>query len=111
MYCKNCGCNLDDNAEVCPECGVATKNTIPFGALNNNQNTAVYTGTNVVAIVGFILSFIVALAGLICSLIGYKKAPEYNENGRGFAIAGIIISTVLMVFGIVFSLLFVYVIK
>lgn len=26
MYCKNCGQQIDNNAVVCPHCGVATEN-------------------------------------------------------------------------------------
>ena len=25
MFCKNCGANIDDKAEICPNCGVSTK--------------------------------------------------------------------------------------
>lgn len=25
MYCKNCGKSIDDNAVICPYCGVAQK--------------------------------------------------------------------------------------
>ncbi|MBN2880411.1 MAG: TM2 domain-containing protein [Clostridia bacterium] len=27
MYCKNCGKEIDDNAQVCPECGVNQRST------------------------------------------------------------------------------------
>ncbi len=26
MYCKNCGEQIDDNAEICPKCGIRVKN-------------------------------------------------------------------------------------
>lgn len=49
--------------------------------------------TNVLAIVGFILSFFFALPGLICSILGYKKADsEYGGNCKSLALAGIILS-------------------
>ncbi|MCZ7398188.1 MAG: zinc ribbon domain-containing protein [Candidatus Methanoperedens sp.] len=25
MYCKNCGAEIDDKAEICPKCGVRVK--------------------------------------------------------------------------------------
>ena len=85
MFCKNCGKEIDDNASVCIHCGVATGKTQP-----------VTNETNVMAIVGFVLSFFTAIIGLICSIIGYKnsKDPRYKGNGRSLAIAGIIISCV-----------------
>lgn len=52
---------------------------------------------NGVAVAGFILSFFIALAGLICSIIGLKQAKERGEKGRGLAIAGIIISALSIV--------------
>lgn len=87
MYCKNCGSNLDDRAVVCPNCGV------PTGVQPPEQTTE----SNTIATVGFILSFFVAIAGLICSIIGYRNASKLNGDGKGFALAGIIISSVSMV--------------
>ena len=87
MYCRNCGSNLDDRAVVCPHCGV------PTGVQPPEQTTE----SNTIATVGFILSFFVAIAGLICSIIGYRNASKLNGNGKGFALAGIIISSVSMV--------------
>lgn len=52
---------------------------------------------NGVAVAGFILSFFIALAGLICSIIGLKQTKERDEKGRGLAIAGIIISALSIV--------------
>lgn len=51
------------------------------------------TNTNTIAIVGFILSFFVALAGLICSIIGYQNAKK-GAPYKGLSVAGIIISAV-----------------
>ncbi len=87
MYCKNCGNNIDDNTVICPKCGVATgKSTIA------DQNK-----TNTLAIVGFVLSFLVAIAGLICSVIARKQIRESGEKGMGLATAGMIISIISLV--------------
>lgn len=58
---------------------------------------------NGVAVAGFILSFFIALAGLICSIIGLKQTKERGEKGRGLAIAGIIISALSMVLSLALS--------
>lgn len=88
MYCKNCGNEINENAVVCIHCGCATEQ-------QNQIQTKVSQKNNVIAIVGFVLSFFIALAGLICSIIGYKNADrDYNGNGKGFALAGTIISAV-----------------
>ena len=84
MFCKNCGKEIDDKAAICVHCGVAVE--------KKSENSE----TNVLAIVGFVLSFFIALAGLICSIIGYKRAPEFGGKGKSLALAGIIISIISM---------------
>ncbi len=88
MYCNNCGNQIDDNAYVCPYCGVKTGH----GARTNEKN--------ILAIVGFVLSFLIAIAGLVCSILAYKKSKELNGEGETLAIAGIIISAISIVLSI-----------
>ncbi|MBE6529161.1 MAG: DUF4190 domain-containing protein [Ruminococcaceae bacterium] len=87
-----------DEAVICPHCGCATR----IGAPHVEEQK-----TNIFALVGFILSFFFALAGLILSIIGYKKAPEYNNSGKGLALAGIIISSATMVLAIIYSIFYI----
>ena len=96
MFCKNCGKEINENAVVCPYCGVAT----------NEKNLKKSNENNIFALIGFILSFLIPLAGLICSIIGYKKVEEYNGDGKSFAMAGIIISVISL--AITLILLIVY---
>ena len=97
MYCKNCGKEIDERAFVCPYCGVQTGNN---ASAANNQ-------TNVLAIVGFVLAFLVPIAGLICSVIGKREAPKYGGNGTGLATAGIVISIVELVFIVIYIIIFI----
>lgn len=83
MYCRNCGQQIDDQAVICPHCGVPTQNMAQTGQK-----------TNTLAVVGLVLSFFVSIAGLICSIIARKQCIERNEGGAGLALAGIIISAV-----------------
>lgn len=87
MYCKHCGHEINDNAVICPNCGVATDNYL---------KTSAPAQKNIMALIGFILSFFATVAGLIVSIIAYKNAqkPEYNGDGKNMALAGIIISVV-----------------
>lgn len=50
---------------------------------------------NGLAIAGFVCSFFpgICIAGLVMSIIGLSKAKEMNGNGKGLAIAGIVISS------------------
>lgn len=86
MYCKNCGKEIDDKAAVCPYCGV----------LASRERLEEGKETNVLAIVGFILSFFIAVAGLVCSILGRKKADELGGSGKQLATAGIVISIASM---------------
>ncbi len=78
MYCHNCGNQISDQAVICINCGVATSNSI------KEQYRP---------IIGFILSFIIPIAGLIVSIVEYRKAKEQNGDGS-LAKAGIIISSI-----------------
>lgn len=53
---------------------------------------------NVVALVGFIISFFLSIAGLALSIIGAVNAKKCDGHWKGFAIAGIVISIVKLVF-------------
>lgn len=100
MYCKNCGKVIDERAFVCPYCGVQTGNN---ASAANNQ-------TNVLAIVGFVLAFLVPIAGLICSIIGKREAPKYGGNGKGLATAGIVISIVEMALAVILIIIYIIVV-
>jgi hypothetical protein len=52
---------------------------------------------NVLAIVGFIATFIIPLAGLICSAIALNQIKTSGEKGRGLALAGLILSIIYFV--------------
>ena len=95
MFCKYCGKEVNENAVICPNCGVATD--------NYNKATVAPEQKNTMALIGFILSFFVAIAGLVISIIAYKNAkkPEYNGDGKSFALAGIIISAVSLCGGLI----------
>jgi len=86
MFCKNCGSQIDDNASVCIHCGASVRE------MQTTQQQPAQSNT--LAIVGFVFAFLMPLVGLICSIIGLKKSKELNDNGKGLAIAGIIISVI-----------------
>ncbi len=53
--------------------------------------------TNTLAIIGFILSFISGIVGLIVSIIALAKIKKTGENGKELAIAGIIIGIIMTI--------------
>ncbi|MGN7190903.1 MULTISPECIES: DUF4190 domain-containing protein [unclassified Curtobacterium] len=56
---------------------------------------------SVLAIVGFILAFLVNIAGLVVSIIALTQIKRTGERGRGLALAGIIISALSLVISII----------
>ena len=94
MFCFNCGKNLDNNAVICPYCGVQ----VGTFKINNDNNAS---STNYPAkrfsgfsIAGFVLSFFgwLSLLGLIFSIMGYTDTKSKALGGKGLAIAGMAIS-------------------
>jgi len=107
MYCRYCGKQIDDKAIFCPHCGIATEEKsasktqepTPKPAPMPVANVPPTLGkTNILTYIGFLLAFIVPLAGIICSIIGLCQLNRTKEKGKAFAIAGIIISVLMSVF-------------
>ena len=100
-FCQNCGHALQEGQDVCLNCGLVVNKS---NTTNNNTKT-----TNGLAIAGFTLSiiglflsiFIVGIfpciIGLVLSIIGLIKSKNINGSGKGFAIAGIIINSIIMI--------------
>lgn len=106
VFCSNCGARLPQSAVVCPYCGTPTMRTY-YQAPGYTPQKA--EKSNDLAIAGFILSFFLPLVGLILSAIGLAKSkkPEFNGNGRGLAIAGVVLSSVFIVIAILFIVIYV----
>ena len=115
-FCISCGSELPEGAAACPNCGAMQ---------NGNQNhtqpqTQVFVNnvqpqkkSNGLAIAGFVVSLISTLCccgsfnviSLILSIVGAVKAKDCDGNGKGLAIAGIIISAIGLVILILFTIL------
>lgn len=85
---------------MCPHCGTMVRDLPKEVASSDGTvrgGNGAYNGyrkTNALAIAGFICSFLIALLGFIFSAIAMKQCRERNEEGFGFAKAGMIISIV-----------------
>lgn len=74
---------------------------------NYSSNPYAYKDrSNPIAIIGFILSFFVTVAGLVCSIIGYNRAVKEGLDNKGLALAGIIISAVSMALSFILYFVF-----
>ena len=114
MKCSKCSAELEDNAKFCPQCGAPVGDDYvqheqaqtqyqsqPQGQPQGNaqsqtqgNTTYVYQRTNGFAIAGFVLSFFVAILGIIFSAIALKQISDRGEGGKGLAIAGLVLSIV-----------------
>lgn len=65
--------------------------------------------TNTLAIVSLVLAFFISLGAIICGHIALSQIKKTGENGRGLAMAGLILGYVGFVLGfilVVFSFVF-----
>ncbi len=110
MYCKHCGNQIDNNSSFCSLCGKKILET------NNETSTQPYQTmetTNIkkenpaqsISIIGFILSFFISIAGLIVSAVALKKySSQENQEGRGLAVAGLVISIISLTVAVFYFL-------
>lgn len=106
MYCRRCGSNLDDDAVICPNCGVPTDKYYATRAPQTMPGKK-----NGVALAGFIVSLVSTLFGYMFCIISFvalglsiagmanrKNCNEYNN----FATAGLVISIITTLFWLLF---------
>lgn len=67
----------------------------------NYNSGAPIAKTNTLAIVGFVLAFVINIAGVIVSIVALNQIKQTGEKGRGLAIAGIIIGALSLIIGII----------
>lgn len=101
MYCKNCGKEIEDTIKYCPYCG-SSVNEVSVEEINYIEKKDNFKRSdasyNSFAIAGFILAlFGFNLLAFIFSLIGLSQINSNNEQGKGFAIAGLIISCIYVI--------------
>lgn len=107
MYCNNCGKHISDDDAFCPSCGARVAPSQSVTVIRDNKPVQPATVTyetapaakqttvdksNMLAVIGFIMAFFVPIAGLVCSVIGYKNSKAGADH-KGLAVAGIVISS------------------
>lgn len=88
MFCTKCGKEINANATVCPDCGVQ---------VNKFNGSVSQRVENVIAIVGFALSFFFSIAGMYCATVGYERSIKEDAPSKEFAIAGMITGAACLV--------------
>ena len=95
MFCKNCGKEIDDKAELCVYCGVSTREK------TEHQKTL-----NGIGLAGFVVSLlslwlgmyfcIASVVGLVLSVVGMYNAKKCSSC-NGLAVAGLVIGIISVV--------------
>lgn len=108
MFCSNCGKEIDNEAIVCPNCGVLTEK----GKLLNgsNQNVEKVGNDGIVSIVlgaiGIVGAWIIALLGYVLGGIGLVYGIRSIIKGdKVKGIIGATLSVLTIVFSIINSIL------
>ena len=106
-FCPNCGKKVINDMKFCGDCGTS------FEKYKNNHDGMSYqvNKTHEMAVTGFILSLfsllacgVLSIPSLIISIVGLNEAKKNNGNGIGFAIAGIVISSIFVLLFLLFIL-------
>ena len=110
MYCKNCGKIISNDAEVCPYCKSKVYKTEGESFYSDSISELAVAGF-VVALFSFLFDYwcIISAIGLILSIAGLFKINTYGFNGKGLAIAGIVVGGALVVCRLVALLFGVYI--
>lgn len=120
--CKNCGKELLNGANVCPQCGTPVEGVVAQQPADAGvqqsvqpqtvQTQAVLPKNNlglagfICGIVGFLCCTYVAIPGLICSIMSMNnvKAGKVDSKNKWMGIVGLVLSVigiVIMIFNIV----------
>ena len=89
MFCANCGKEIDDNAYVCINCGVAVANTKPPG---KDSPSFFYS----------VMGFFFPVIGLILCLVFENSKPLTAKAFRNGAIWGFVLHCVLVALVVIF---------
>ena len=108
-FCVNCGQEVPAGNNVCTNCGTPVNGGNTTVVVNNTQPTQ----SNGFALAGFIVSLVSTFLccgslntiSLILSIVGLVKAKDYSGAGKGLAIAGIVISAIVIVISIILVIL------
>ena len=114
-FCGKCGKENTSKSNFCPYCGepMTEKEETKVERVTSSTSSG---KLNVPALVGFIIamgaitisfwgiSVLPGIAAIILSSIGLSQINKNGERGKGFAIAGLVVGIVSVVFGSIMGL-------
>lgn len=107
-FCTNCGAEINEGYAFCEKCGTPVDGTPKGQPIPQGQpvyQAAPEKKTNVCALIGFITSLLcgcLSPVSIVLCIIGIVKAKDYNGDGKGLAIAGLIISCLALLISIAY---------
>lgn len=106
-YCSNCGKEISDNAIICVHCGCAVSKAAVVEAQVKRFNVLGLVGF-IISVVSFFVTLygITPILGIIFSAVAMKQANNPSSpKGKGFAIAGLVLSIVALIYVIIVVLI------
>ncbi len=129
MFCRQCGKEVDENANFCANCGAKlekeqvqppVEETVqekgvddvwetPAGeetaqtAENQNEPKDESVQTNDMALIGFVSAFVSPIMGIVFGSIGLSRALKRKGKGKGFAIAALAVGAANFLLGVMTS--------
>lgn len=85
MFCKNCGATIPDNANVCPNCGAATRPAAQYVAPQTAQpatslQSVLNVGNDVSKLLNYVTLICFALAGLLWIYAGASTSSSSSTE-------------------------------
>lgn len=93
-FCGKCGAILKDNDKFCSNCGNSIESIIydTDTKLTNEHISLKSSDDNVLAFIGFSLSYFTLFLGCILCIIALVISKDKKKGRKAMAIAGIVIS-------------------
>ena len=89
MYCKNCGKEIDDKADICIHCGVFTDNGQAAKRVQNTTPDKPDAGLN-------LISFLIPLIGFIYYAVNREKLPLKSDSCGKWALGGFLVNGIIL---------------
>lgn len=102
MNCGKCGAEIAEGTSFCAACGQPV-NAAPVAAAPVQQTSGMAIASLVLGILGFCTGGITSLIGLILGIVSMAQisASKDKLRGSGLAIAGIVVSVISVIAGVV----------
>ena len=99
MFCNVCGAEINDQAVVCPKCGVPTVKNFHQGAKESAPHSVSALVCSIFGLIIPILGLVLSIIGLCLSASGQKQAKKHPELYDSTAMS--VVAMILSILGLV----------